>query len=52
MFKLTIDFDTESNPTELSDLLSRIGGELRAGALRGYVRDIDGDAVGYYELSD
>lgn len=52
MFKLTLDYDTASDAEEIADLIDRVADEIRRGMLRGYVRDVDLDAVGHFELSD
>lgn len=50
MFKLAIDFDQHSDAQKLADLIDRVAGEVRVGMVFGYVRDVDRDTVGHYEL--
>lgn len=52
MFKLTIDFDQYCDAQELADLIDRVAGEVRVGMVTGYVRDVDGDSAGHYELNN
>lgn len=50
MFKLMIDFDQHCDAQELADLIDRVASDIRVGMVTGYVRDIDGDSAGYFEL--
>lgn len=52
MLNIQIEFDRSSDAFELAELVDRVAGDLRDGFTRGYVRDVDGDVAGHWELED